>query len=88
MALENNHKILKAWNNEGLFLTYTTSLLWVMGDSVPRHPESRAHSVSGYTIKCCLLLLLRLGEGKVENYALTLTASVWKGHTSFPITFY
>lgn len=73
MALENNHKILKSWNNEDL-ISHLGSKLFV----------SRAH----FTIQCCLLFLLRLGAGKLEICAWVLTASVCKGHTSFPITFY
>ena len=73
MALENNHKILKSWNNED-WISHLGSKFFV----------SRAH----FTIQCYPLLLLRLGAGKLEIYAWVLTASDCKGHTSFPITFY
>lgn len=73
MALENNHKILKLWNNED-WIFHLGSKFFV----------SRAH----FTIQCPPLLLLGLGAGKLEIYAWVLTASDCKGHTSFPITVY
>ena len=66
MALENNHKILKAWNNEDL-ISHLGSKSFV----------SRAH----FTIQCPPLLLLWLGVGKLEIYAWVLIASFCKGHT-------